>query len=288
ERKVRKMTRWSGPAVALLAILVSGGIVLAGSLLHPGFTMPGTGHLAASTASQPPATQLLMPPPLAAVVPSGQNLIRIQHERNSLQKASFEFFFAKTEALRLRILRHWGINKLLGLPSADITLADMERRYAQLSTEAKTMEKTLYPPATPAQIAAQKKRDREFIAQQNSPQAIARAEKRYAWYSTENAFPNFVYLELNYTWPEWDLGYNPNSGNDRLAWAGSLKSDPRKGAILIWANPGITTKRGGLWVAPKPIGAITMTAVHGNIIYFKSASGTTGSYNMLTHQWTLR
>ncbi len=89
---------------------------------------------------------------------------------------------------------------------------------------------------------------------------------------------------------EWNLGYNPATSNQFTGYSGHVRGHPQEGVIFIVVTSEVLTPhkstRGGAWIAPRPIGGIAITAVHGNVIDFDSDSGVTGTFNMVTHQWT--
>jgi hypothetical protein len=101
--------------------------------------------------------------------------------------------------------------------------------------------------------------------------------------------PGIIEYRSN-VYSEWNLGYNPVTDNQFTGYSGHVRGHPQEGVIFIWViSQSLTphkSTRGGEWIAPRPIGGIAITAVHGNVIYFDSDSGVTGTFNMVTHQWT--
>lgn len=87
----------------------------------------------------------------------------------------------------------------------------------------------------------------------------------------------------------WRVGvvgeYNDEVWNPEYVLAGNVAGDPKEGVLEISVenDPGAT--QDGRWVDPRRDGAITIRSVSNGVVTFVTAGGTSGTFNLDTHQW---
>lgn len=109
------------------------------------------------------------------------------------------------------------------------------------------------------------------------------------------SFPGIPTPQLNLT-SAWTDGYLPGTPSQVEIASGNLKNKPQIGVIWIFGldkiPPGLkhsSTTVGpvpGMFDTPKPIGPVTITAIHGVIATWTAQHGIRGTFNLHTHLWS--
>lgn len=88
----------------------------------------------------------------------------------------------------------------------------------------------------------------------------------------------------------WSVGVvsedNAEAWNTEYAYSGYVANDPSQGFIAVWVANDAPSDLNGNWTTSGS-GTVEIASVEGNVISWTGSAGQSGTFDLITHHWTI-